>query len=250
MDRLEKAGLPSLKIVALDESDEALGCPFLVMQQAPGRPLRDFENPETQALPEPALFELGRLLAQIHTIPGRAAGLLLYCSDEHGPIGAHTHWINYVRLRLRAHAEVCQEIGAINSKEVEEIRHIFTVAEPLLTSAPKRFLHGDPGHHNVFFDGQRITAIIDWEDALVGDPVFDIAYWGTFVRDEMRERFLEGYRSVAALPQDFEHRYWLYYLRVALSKTVHRHHFGAKDRPGRPPASQRIQKALSKLRDL
>lgn len=92
--------------------------------------------------------------------------------------------------------------------------------------------------------------MIDWEDSLCGDPIFDVAYWGTFCRDEMRAEFLRGYETVQILPEDFERRYWLYYLRVAISKTVHRHLFGVKDRPGRAPASRRIQKALSRLAGL
>jgi hypothetical protein len=36
----------------------------------------------------------------------------------------------------------------------------------------------------------------------------------------------------------------LYFLRVALAKTVVRHNLGLRDRPGRPPASLRIQRGL------
>jgi len=42
-------------------------------------------------------------------------------------------------------------------------------------------------------------------------------------------------------------RFWTYFLRVALAKTVVRHNLGLRDRPGRPPASRRIQLALDRL---
>jgi aminoglycoside phosphotransferase (APT) family kinase protein len=157
-------------------------------------------------------------------------------------------WREYVLLNLDEHVEACRAAGAISREEVARITEAFDRAAHILEDAPSRLLHGDLGAHNVLSDGERLTALIDWEDALCGDPIFDIAYWGTFVRDEMREPFLEGYRAARALPADFERRYWLYYLRVALSKTVHRQRFGYADRAaGRPPASQRIRKGLERF---
>ncbi len=229
--------------------------PYFLAPEAAGKTLRSLENPETQALPEPLLFTFGSLLARIHQIPCSGAGLLDVSTLDFGslataPRGLQPDWPNHFALRLDEHLRACLQIRAITGMELSEIEGHFAEAGPLLDSAPIRLLHGDPGHHNAFSDGSAITALIDWEDALAGDPVFDIAYWGTFVRDEMRDRFLEGYQSIQALPPDFERRYWLYYLRIAISKTVHRHLFGVQDCPGRPPASRRIQKALSNLPNL
>jgi Ser/Thr protein kinase RdoA (MazF antagonist) len=92
--------------------------------------------------------------------------------------------------------------------------------------------------------------LIDWEDCLAGDPVFDIAFWATFHPERRHDVFLEGYRGVRDLPDDFELRFWLYFLRTALSKTVLRHRFGLQDKPGRPPASLRIHRGLEKVESL
>lgn len=249
MKRLRDFGLANLQIPAFNVLSNTLGAPFLVIEEAKGQPLNRFENVESQALPSPLLFELGKFLARVHSVEAESAGLLDASCLDGKPRGLRATWLDYIMLRLDAHLEVCQEIGAI-THERAAIEREFVNAAGLLESAPIRWLHGDPGHHNVFSDGQQITALIDWEDSICGDPIFDIAFWGTFCRDEMREEFLRGYQSVSQLPADFEHRYWLYYLRTAISKTVHRHIFAAKDRPGRPPASLRIQKALSKLAKL
>lgn len=247
MARLRELGLPNLSVPAFSVIAQGLGAPHLVIEEASGQPLNRFENVETQALPEPLLFEFGKFLARVHSVEGKGAGLL----DGSGElIGVQKSWLDYVTLRLDAHLEVCKEIGAITEKERGTVEKQFAEAASLLESSPRRWLHGDPGHHNVFSDGQGITAVNDWEDGLVGDPIFDVAFWGTFCRDEMRAEFLRGYETEQKLPSDFEQRYWLYYLRTAISKTMHRHLFGAKDRAGRPPASQRIQKALSKLEKL
>jgi hygromycin-B 4-O-kinase len=36
-------------------------------------------------------------------------------------------------------------------------------------------VHGDFGSNNVLADGDRITGIIDWSEAMVGDPLYDLA---------------------------------------------------------------------------
>jgi aminoglycoside phosphotransferase (APT) family kinase protein len=241
MDQLSQIGLPALKVPAFSAITQAGRSPFLLVEEAPGRTLTSFEDPESQQMPEQLLVDLGRTLAQVHQVPGSRAGLV-DCSKQNwnGLVG---DWNTYLSLHLDNHLHTCAYIGAIDARERNKIESLFIPG----LQGPSRLLHGDPGHHNMFSDGERITAIIDWEDALIGDPIFDIAYWGTFVRDAMRTPFLSGYQTIEKLPFDFEYRYWLYYLRIAVSKTVHRHQSMIQDREGRPPASQRIQKALSNL---
>ena len=37
-------------------------------------------------------------------------------------------------------------------------------------------VHGDPGPGNLLWDGQRITALLDWEMSHLGDPIDDLAF--------------------------------------------------------------------------
>lgn len=246
---LRRKSVPSARVLFVDLSRESCPFDYELSVEAAGRTLKSFEDAETQATPPHLLEELGRLAAVFHGVETEGFGLF-----DVGPVadgaparGLLKTWREYVLLNLDEHVEACLEIGALGREEAARISLAFDASAGLLEGAPSRLLHGDLGAHNVLADGERVTAVIDWEDALAGDPVFDIAYWGTFVRDPMREHFLEGYARAGALPHDFERRYWLYYLRVALSKTVHRHLFGYADRRGRPPASQRIQKGLERF---
>jgi hypothetical protein len=69
---------------------------------------------------------------------------------------------------------------------------------------PPRLLWGDAGPHNILVDGPRITGLLDWELAHVGDPLEDLgaARWaclpGTLDPDEV----LAGYEREAARPVD------------------------------------------------
>jgi hypothetical protein len=56
-------------------------------------------------------------------------------------------------------------------------------APGLVAPAPAErlvFIHGDLGAEHVFVDGDRITGVIDWGDAAIGDPAID---QGRLMRD-------------------------------------------------------------------
>lgn len=81
-------------------------------------------------------------------------------------------------------------------------------------------LHNDPRPENAFREGgEETVGLIDWEQAMVGDPVLDIVKAeGRFLRrpdiperERSREALFEGYRERAAeLPPGFELRRSVY----------------------------------------
>jgi Ser/Thr protein kinase RdoA (MazF antagonist) len=246
-DRLRRAGLAGLEVFAVDVSRRSVPFGYELLAEAPGRSLREFDHDDS--LMQPLLLDLGRRLAQMHALRGEGAGLMYVSSPDSlsKPTirGAHDAWSDYILTQLDAHLEVCRNLGAIKAAEAHRIESLFTTAELASSSAPMVLLHGDLGNHNIFTDGEKITQLIDWEDCLYGDPVFDLAFWATFHPERRHEWLLSGYREFVPLDHADERRFHLYFLRIALAKTVLRHRLGIVDLPGRPPASQRIQKALA-----
>ncbi len=241
-------------LIRSDFSRAVLPFDFALHRVAEGICLREMEDPAAQAMPKGVLAALGRALARVHSVPASGWGLLDPGAAALGRVqGVHGQWCDYLQASLAEHLAVCISSGSTTIEETIQAQSLFDRAITTLADVPCRLLHGDPGHHNAFVslrDAPYITALIDWEDALAGDPIFDLAYWGTFVRDPMREDLLADYFTHQDKSADFEFRYWLYYLRIAISKTVYRHRAGFTDRPGRPPASLRIQKALDQLQRL
>jgi hygromycin-B 4-O-kinase len=249
-DRLRAAGLPALRVHAADTSRARCPYDFEIMDEARGTSLKALDDDEDRL--RPALFALGRFVGRMHGIKTRGFGFfdvrpLVLGQPAETLCGLSPTWRTYVLRRLEAHVATCVRIGAIDPGEAGRIFAAFLASDHLLDDVEPALLHGDLGSHNVFTDGGDITAVIDWEDALSGDAVFDVAFWATFHPERRHVAFLDGYRSVRALPVDFAWRFWLYYLRVALAKTVLRHRLGIADRPGRPPASRRIQLALERV---
>jgi hypothetical protein len=85
---------------------------------------------------------------------------------------------------------------------------------------------------------------LDWENAIAGDPLFELAGLAAFKANELVEPLLEHYHF---RPPDIKRRFWIYYLRIALARTVHRARVKLPENPVYPRASMRIQLALSNL---
>jgi aminoglycoside phosphotransferase (APT) family kinase protein len=248
-DRLGHFDVPVLATRAIDLSRQYCPTDLIVLDEARGTSLRAFDDDDERL--RPLLYQLGSVLARLHRVDiDHGYGLidLKALFKSAGQLsGSHSTWEEYLRLNLDAHVEACLVEGAITPDEAKRICWLFDDCGDLFAHVRPALLHGDLGNHNVFAADGKITALIDWEDALAGDPVYEIAFWATFHPERRHDAFMDGYRSEAALPVDFEARFWLYFVRIALAKTVLRRRFGLKDRPGREPAALRIRKGLHRL---
>jgi len=240
-ENLPRHGIPTPPVRHVDLSRSRVPFDLEIVEAARGEPL---PGPQTPAA-EDGARALGTLAAKVHSV----------ACDGFGPLdpaqlgaeaarGLHDSWRDYVMLRLDAHLDACRAAGALTAEQTRSAESAFRQAEPLLAVAPSALLHGDLGNHNVFVQDGEVSALIDWEDSAAGDPIFDVASWGTFVGNhERRQAFLGGYGKPDDLPADFELRYWLYYLRIMLAKTVHRQRFGYA-LSDKIPAGARLTPAL------
>jgi aminoglycoside phosphotransferase (APT) family kinase protein len=242
---LAAARLPYLVVDRVDLSRRWCAWDYEILEEARGVPLKALDHDDARIMP--MLNALGGVVARLHQIRTQGFGLLDVRPRTNLLRGTHANWSDYLAVRLPEHVGCCVDLGALTVPEAEAVLKLFEVFPSVCAPAPPSLLHGDLGNHNVFADGTAITALIDWEDALSGDPVFDVAFWATFHPERRHQAFLDGYQAVLPLPADFGLRFWVYFLRIALAKTVLRHRLGLTDVPGRPPAALRIRKGLGQV---
>ncbi len=249
--RARAAGIPAPAVLATETGGRVCPMDFQVVEWVSDRSLTEFDELEPDAVR--LLEKFGGQLAKLHKVSVHGFGWFdvapLYAQPAAEPAGLFRSWADYLSVQLEAHVEACQNLHALGKAEGARVLDLFAGLIPGLADFTPALLHGDPGGHNIATDGENITALLDWEDCLAGDPIYEVAFWATFQPERRHAAFLSGYRSVRPLPDDFEIRFWLYFLRVSLAKTVHRHRFGYKDRPDRPPAAQRVRTALLRLEE-
>jgi aminoglycoside phosphotransferase (APT) family kinase protein len=248
-ENLGPHGVPVPRVAVVDLTRSRAPFEFAIVQRAVGEGLSGVPAGERFRA---VLRSLGRTVRRLHAVPVDGFGLVVPAEQPAVVIGrgAHACWADYLMCRLDAHLEHCLAIGAISGSDMDAMSSLLPQLLGQLKQTPGRLLHGDLGSHNVFVHNSEVTGLIDWEDCVAGDPVYDLAFWGTFHPHACLQHFLDGYFNGERHFQDFEIRYWLYYVRVALAKTVLRHRFGYDDLPGRAPASARIQFGLRHLHEV
>jgi aminoglycoside phosphotransferase (APT) family kinase protein len=236
-------------VVAVDITGGALGVPFTVHRWLDGIPLSAHDHDEAKT--RRSLRAVGAMLRQLHEIRLPGAGPAEPRPDQAtggaSLRGQFDTWDEYLRCRLEDHAEHCASLGVIDASGVAAIRALFTADQPTRNNAD-RLLHGDPSTPNTIVSERGdVIALVDWEDALVGDPLFELASWASFHPERRWPALFDGYLGRPELPAADRDWFWRYALRIALARTVARSRFGIPDVPGRPPAARRVARALEAL---
>lgn len=156
--------------------------------------------------------------------------------------GEHNTWNSYLFSGVEECIEFCLSAGSFNKAEGQAIsQHIKSFNK----SCSSSLLHNDLSSDNIIGN-----YVIDWDRSICGDKIYDIASWCAFHMPDKFNEIIVRYYQGRPKPLDFSYRFWVYYLHTVLFRTVDRHKLNKLDNPKYPPASRRIQLALSKLKDL
>jgi aminoglycoside phosphotransferase (APT) family kinase protein len=88
--------------------------------------------------------------------------------------------------------------------------------------------HGDLKLGHVLVDDDRLAGVIDWGDAVVGDPVWDIARFAHRADASSLSLLLEGYDPCGVLVDDFAWRIPLYGALWRLVDAIVQHRLGSR----------------------
>lgn len=145
--------------------------------------------------------------------------------------GLMREYRDYFFLRLDEHLAFLERKAFLSHNEGAEIRSEIERHSGLLDRATGCLVHKDLALWNILGTPKQITAFIDWDDSIAGDPLDDLSLLGCFHDGVVIARALEGYASVRPLPEDYAQRFWLHLLRNMLIKSVIRVGAGYFDRP-------------------
>jgi len=79
----------------------------------------------------------------------------------------------------------------------EVFDHYYTIMENMIDMTPSRreLVHGGFGYGNVLVNDDRVTAVLDWQDARYGDHVFDLAYMLNWLEKSTQEACVNVYKE-------------------------------------------------------
>lgn len=153
LQALQRVDLPTQRPLLLDSSGEIFPLPYLVIEYIEGQP--DFAPVDLATY----LWQFAAQLAMIHDIDYGQMGLSFLPNQATG-----------------LHETIGEDPPMLNqSLEEGRIRHALKAAWPFAQPNPPVVRHGDFWPGNILWRNGKIAAVIDWEDALIGDPLTDLA---------------------------------------------------------------------------
>lgn len=176
LSRLHAVYAPAPRPVRYCEDAAVLGAPFYLMERLPGMVIRKQLPPDLAASPElcrRVSVALVDNLAALHALDLDAAGL----ADFGKPAG-------YVRRQIEGWTRRWQDAQTENVPEMDEAARWLAERMPSESSGRPALIHNDYKLDNILLDPAdptRITGLLDWEMATVGDPLMDLgtalSYW-------------------------------------------------------------------------
>ncbi len=160
-------------------------------------------------------FEIGEAVAKWQSI-----NLIGFGALDISLSGFEASYSSYFRLHLERHLTFLVAGGFLKQDYSDEIVAVLAEHESLLDVAQGCLVHKDLALWNILGPQDRITAFIDFDDAISGDPMDDLSLLGCFHDSVFLRRAFEGYQSRRALPAEYRRRFWLHLLRNMIVKAV------------------------------
>lgn len=167
--------LPVPRIVARGVTEE---WHYAISDRAPGRTLVDCEPDERRAL-LPALLDTLEAIGEADT--SASTGYGDWGSDGNGKFQS---WQAFLADIIEDHDEGYyanwHRLFDESFLERDVFERVYERLLQLSEDCPdiRALVHNDFQFENVVTDGERITGVIDWANALYGDPLYDVAWLG------------------------------------------------------------------------
>ncbi len=225
---IDAAGLAAPRLIA-----EHPDLPALLTDRASGiAEFRRLKDPDAKTR---IIDQFMQALARLHAMD--AAEVKLDGCIEAARI------IDHVRAELRIWRAMYEET-AVRDPLIEFAFRWLEASIPDPDGSPV-LAHGDAGPGNFLFEGGRLTAIIDWELAHLGDPMEDMAWFSMRSVMEPTPDFngaLRAYVAASGRPLD---RFRILYHRVLVStRVVVIRHRNVTGEPGNAIVSRALNRRL------
>ncbi|SDW07347.1 phosphotransferase family protein [Paenibacillus sp. CF384] len=209
---MQSAGIPVPEVYVFDNSHEHLPYEILITSKMPGIDVwQAMETADDESKIKMA-YKAGMLLAQIHGIKRDRFGELALLSANH-----YNSWQQYLVEGMKQRTNRCVKLGIMTPEEAERYVFVLERAEHLFSGiATASLIHNDYHFANLLCADEEITAVLDMEWSIAGDPEFD--FKALHSKDvfteakEMQQAFMAGYTTLRKLSPLFNIKLLYYQL--------------------------------------
>ena len=165
IQKMYVGGVAVPKPYAVDDTGAVLGRKFILVSRAPGINLGNFLVVTHRS--REAALDLAGKLAKLHAAPFDGLESVL----EGGRISASER----LMVEIKFHEDMWA--GVVNTRAYcIDAAFKWLKDNIALADGPRGVVHRDVGVHNMLFDDNKVSAFLDWETAVIGNPAEDVAY--------------------------------------------------------------------------
>jgi aminoglycoside phosphotransferase (APT) family kinase protein len=188
-----------------------------IMSRVDGRPIRAERS---------AYAALGADLRRLHAVRLAGFGWLAEAAwDTQGNFTPmHSSWLGFLKNILRDTRGLADPVGARVADAAAAA--INAHADALAAVEVGALCHGDLKPPHILVDNGRLTGVIDWGDAVIGDPFWDIARFAHRADARSLSLLLDGYDADSAFADDLAWRVPLYGALWTLVDAIVDHRLG------------------------
>lgn len=221
MERVRALGVPTPRLFATDATRRTVPFAWQILELVAEPDLNRHLKAGTLDTDRVA-EQLGRHIAAWQAVP--VAGFGPFDAARVRTVqrlqGLHSAYAGYFFTRLDAHLAFLVGRQFLTEAQAAGIRAGIESHRPLLDLPAGCLVHKDTALWNVLGTASRITAVIDWDDCVAGDPMDDLALLACFHDGAFLRRAFAGYAAVRPLPAQHVGRFWLHLLRNMIFKAV------------------------------
>lgn len=204
---LRKRGVSVPDVLYVDHCDDALQRSVMLTTEIKGRHIGHCST-ETDSWS--ILAAAGRDLAVVNSVAVEGFGWVKRDSTAVSRLAAeHTTYRAFVLEYLDDDLALLGQ-GALTRPEIAAIRAIVARFDSWLDVEQGRLAHGDFDATHIYQQDGRYTGIIDFGEIRGADALYDLGHFtmhdGETLPGRVLPYLLDGYREVAALPDDAERR--------------------------------------------
>ena len=221
LDEVRAVGVPTPRVYACDATYQRVSFAWHALELIDARDLNWWHRQGDLHVHQIA-FDIGAAVARWQAICPAGYGPFETAEweSERRLVGHHATYQSYFYQNLDRHLSFLTQEGFFTVQDTTGIHSELDRHSAVLDLREGCLVHKDLALWNVLGTASRIEAFIDFDDAVSGDPMDDLALLACFHDASFLTRLFEGYRSVRALPPHYRRRFWMHLLRNMIVKAV------------------------------
>ena len=222
------SGIPVPRVYGCDVTCSIVSCRWQILEWISGASLFELERKKKLNVPVIA-SQLGKIFRKLHEIRIREFGFIdtEKLKNGKGLCGLCKSYGDYFYCRLEEHLGYLEKHALVPDAYIRRSRSVLYENRKLFQHTEGCLVHRDPAFWNLIGQGDSVRAIVDWDDAVSGDPADDIGLMHCFHDEPFMGLFLNAYGQGDS---DFRCRINLHFLRNMIWKMVIRHKKGYFER--------------------